>query len=164
MAPDKDSQSDINDEKDSDTRGNDSSREDSPKKQENTIHVRIPFKWREEDLRDVFKEHGEIKDVKIPQRNGRPAGYAFVIYDTQEACQKAIDKENGKKYEEFSIVVSLSEPRDHKESRPRGDRRSHGYHRSSRSYGRDRYRHSSDGYYRHRDHGHHHREHRSRRH
>ena len=47
-----------------------------------------------ETLRDVFEEYGTIIDV-IARKNIKAKGQAFIVYDSIESAQDAIDELNG---------------------------------------------------------------------
>jgi RNA recognition motif-containing protein len=59
----------------------------------NTVYVRnLPFKMTEEELHDLFKRFGKIKEVKIATEHGseRPLGYGFVEFTNPESAEKAV--------------------------------------------------------------------------
>ncbi len=47
----------------------------------------LPFSATEDELRDLFGEHGTVQSVKIitDRETGRPRGFAFVEMDDNEA-------------------------------------------------------------------------------
>ena len=57
----------------------------------------LPWSTTEDDLRQMFGEHGEVASVALitDRDTGRSRGFAFVEMDT-EGADKAIDEFNGK--------------------------------------------------------------------
>ncbi|MYF22669.1 MAG: RNA-binding protein, partial [Chloroflexi bacterium] len=47
----------------------------------------LPFRTNSEELRDLFAEHGEVRDCVIPvdRDSGRSRGFGFVDMDDDEA-------------------------------------------------------------------------------
>lgn len=90
----------------------------------------LPYAVGEEDLRQLFSDHGEIVDLRLilDRATGRSKGIAFVEFNTEEEAQKAIDALNGHEIDGRALVVNVARPR---EERPRtggfnrggGDRR-----------------------------------------
>ena len=57
----------------------------------------LSFETTADDLRELFVQAGEIRDVVVPtdRDTGRPRGFAFVELETGEAAEKAIRQFNG---------------------------------------------------------------------
>ncbi|MEN8239980.1 MAG: RNA-binding protein [Actinomycetota bacterium] len=57
----------------------------------------LPWSTTEDDLRQMFSEHGEVESVALitDRETGRSRGFAFVEMDT-EGAEKAINEFNGK--------------------------------------------------------------------
>ena len=53
----------------------------------------LPYKVRDEELRDAFEEFGEVysAEVIVDRRSNRSKGYGFVRMDTESEAQDAID-------------------------------------------------------------------------
>ena len=53
----------------------------------------LPYKIRDEQLRDAFEEFGEVysAEVIVDRRSNRSKGYGFVRMDTESEAQEAID-------------------------------------------------------------------------
>lgn len=56
----------------------------------------LPFSVSEEDVRDLFEQHGTVDSVKLvsDRETGRPRGFGFVVMEEEEA-NTAIDALNG---------------------------------------------------------------------
>ena len=57
----------------------------------------LPWSTTEDDLRQMFGEHGDVESVALitDRETGRSRGFAFVEMD-QEGAEKAIEEFNGK--------------------------------------------------------------------
>ena len=57
----------------------------------------MSFKTSEADLRDAFGKFGAVTDVYIAndRETGRPRGFAFVTFATEEEAKAAAEKMNG---------------------------------------------------------------------
>ena len=57
----------------------------------------LPWSTTEDDLRQMFGEHGDVESVALitDRETGRSRGFAFVEMDT-EGAEKAINEFNGK--------------------------------------------------------------------
>jgi len=73
----------------------------------------LPFKTSEDQLSQLFGEHGTVKETYVPldRATGRPRGFAFVTMGTAEEAQKAIDGLNEKNFEGRDITVNIAKPR-----------------------------------------------------
>ncbi len=69
----------------------------------------LPFKLREEDVRDLFAKFGEITEVAVPmnRETGKPRGFAFVTYETEASAQEALSLD-GHEVEGRKIRVSIA--------------------------------------------------------
>lgn len=113
----------------------------------------------EEDLRQVFEQHGVVEEIFI-MRGGSRSGMAcaFVRYETQEMAQKAIDAIHGQitlpKGPEPLVVRWADAPGNRRrESRERSNKRGSGSGRDSNGvaigkavFGRMDYMHSQQGW------------------
>ena len=72
----------------------------------------LPFKTRNDDLREHFSQAGEVADVQVlrNRRNDRSHGMAFVDMANLEAAQNAIDTFNEEDYEGRKLSVCLARP------------------------------------------------------
>lgn len=66
----------------------------------------LPFRTSWQDLKDVFKEHGEVIRVDIAtDEMQRSKGYATVLYRTSEEAQTAIDNCNEEDFQGRKLMV-----------------------------------------------------------
>jgi RNA recognition motif-containing protein len=85
-----------------------------------TIYVgNLSYDTTEEDIRQVFAQHGEVASVSIVtyRETGRSRGFAFVEMPDGDEAKEAIEKVNETEIAGRSITVSESRP---KQDRPRG--------------------------------------------
>jgi RNA recognition motif-containing protein len=78
----------------------------------------LPFSAREDDVRQLFAQYGEVVSVVLPtdRETGRPRGFGFVEMSSDDA-PKAIDALNGKDFGGRMLNVNQARER---EERPRG--------------------------------------------
>lgn len=76
----------------------------------------LDYNTRKEDVQTLFAEIGEIRDVFLPtdRETGRPRGFAFVEYASEEDAAKSIEKFNGHQLGGRALRVNAAE------DRPRG--------------------------------------------
>ena len=67
----------------------------------------IAWATTEEQLREAFAEHGEIKDLIIikDRETGRSKGYGFVTMESEEAGKNAMEQINGKEVDGRTLRV-----------------------------------------------------------
>ena len=82
----------------------------------------LDFKATRDQLESLFGEAGEVQDVFIPvdRETGRPRGFAFVEFGSEEAAQKAIDQFNGQELGGRALRVNMAEERQRRPPRPGG--------------------------------------------
>ena len=68
----------------------------------------LAFTTTDASVRNRFKKYGEITNLKMPMKNGRPAGIAFVEFATPAAAKKAMDAENGADLDGRNLKVNYS--------------------------------------------------------
>lgn len=78
----------------------------------------LDFKATRDQLETLFGEVGDVQDVFIPvdRDTGRPRGFAFVEFDSEEAAEKAIEQLNGHELGGRALRVNMAEER---QRRPR---------------------------------------------
>jgi RNA recognition motif-containing protein len=94
----------------------------------------LSYEVTEEDLREAFKDFGEVEDVRIIKDNytGRSKGFGFVEMPSKDEAQSAIKDLNGKEIKGRAIKVN--------EARPRSEgRRGRGNRGGGRQGGRRRF-------------------------
>ncbi|CAD7925901.1 unnamed protein product [Amoebophrya sp. A120] len=62
----------------------------------------------EESLRQAFLPFGEIKECKIPKREGKTRGFGFVEYEDEEDAKAAIDNMDQSEFFGKTLVVNTS--------------------------------------------------------
>ena len=77
----------------------------------------LPFSAREDDVRELFAQYGEVVSVVLPtdRETGRPRGFGFVEMPSEDA-QKAIDGLNGRDFGGRQLNINQARER---EERPR---------------------------------------------
>lgn len=72
----------------------------------------LPFTASEDDVRELFEEHGEVNtvDLIMDRQTGRPRGFGFVEMPA-EAADKAIENLNGSSMEGRPLTVNEARPR-----------------------------------------------------
>lgn len=67
----------------------------------------------DEQLKDMFKEFGEIVSAKVAKEEGgdatKPKGFGFVAFETAEAAEKAVDAMNGKDINSRQLYVGRAQ-------------------------------------------------------
>ncbi|MFB3431329.1 MAG: RNA recognition motif domain-containing protein [Phycisphaerales bacterium] len=79
----------------------------------------LPFRSTEDELRDLFGQHGEVSSASIvmDRETGRSRGFAFVEMSDDGDAETAINALNGYSLGGRALVVNEARPR---EERPRG--------------------------------------------
>ena len=83
----------------------------------------LPFKLKEEDLKQLFEQYGEVTSAKIiiDKITRQNKGYGFVEMPNEQEAQKAIEALNGSEVMGRQIKVNMSD-KDKKDT-PRGSGR-----------------------------------------
>lgn len=73
----------------------------------------LAFATTREEIQSLFSEAGEIRDVVLPsdRHTGRPRGFAFVEYETEEEAQRAIDRFDGYELGGRALRVNAAQER-----------------------------------------------------
>ena len=73
----------------------------------------LPFSATEEQLRELFSQHGEVSSVNIikDKFTDRSRGFGFVEMATDEAVAAAIAALSGHKLDERELTVNEARPR-----------------------------------------------------
>ncbi|KAG1764634.1 hypothetical protein EDD22DRAFT_445076 [Suillus occidentalis] len=74
----------------------------------------LSFGVNEDQLWEVFGEHGDVKSVRVPtdRESGRPKGFAYVEFSALEAAQTAHGQLQGFELDGRSLRLDYSQPRD----------------------------------------------------
>lgn len=78
----------------------------------------LSYNTGEDALREAFEPFGAIRSATVvtDRETGRPRGFAFVEYESEDGAQRAIEGLNGSMLDGRSLNVDLA-----KERAPRGD-------------------------------------------
>jgi RNA recognition motif-containing protein len=84
----------------------------------------LPYEMTENELQDLFAEHGTVKSAKIilDRDTNRSKGFGFVEMSTEEESKNAIQALNGKDMNGRSLAVNEARPREDRPARSFGDR------------------------------------------
>lgn len=85
----------------------------------NIYVANIPFKASEDELRELFEQHGEVSSVKIilDRETNRSRGFGFIEMADSEAAKQAINELNEYSFLGKELVVNEARP---KTDSPRG--------------------------------------------
>ena len=78
----------------------------------------LPFTTTEDEVRDLFSQHGEVSSVKLinDRETGRPRGFGFVEMPDDGQGDSAIEALDGQNFGGRPLRVNEAKPR---EPRPR---------------------------------------------
>ena len=82
------------------------------------LYVRnITYDATENDLQDLFAQHGPVTEVNLMQdrATGRPRGFAFVTMATKEGADAATQTLNGKEWKGRALTVNEARPREERQ-------------------------------------------------
>ena len=87
----------------------------------------LHYKINEEELKELFKEYGEVTSVKIiiDKYSGKSKGFGFVEMPNEAEAKKAIKELNGLEVQGRNIIVNESIERIGRRSNFRGSDRDH---------------------------------------
>lgn len=86
---------------------------------QNKLYIgNLPYAVDEAKLRSVFAAYGEISDVAVikDRDSGRPKGFAFITFASQQAAEKALEQ-NGRDLDGRPLKVNVAVERDAKHGR-----------------------------------------------
>ena len=74
----------------------------------------LSFRATENDVRDLFAQHGEVTDVHLvmDRETGRSRGFAFVEMATDEQAKAAITALDGFRHQDRNLKVNEAQPRE----------------------------------------------------
>lgn len=74
----------------------------------------LPYSVRENTLRDLFGQYGEVQSVEVAtdRETGRARGFAFVDMATDAGAQAAIQNLNGYQMDGRALRVDEARPRE----------------------------------------------------
>lgn len=67
----------------------------------------LPYSMRWQNLKDLFRESGDVIRAEVPERDGRSKGMGTVLFETEEDAKRAIEEWNGKEIEGRTIDCRL---------------------------------------------------------
>ena len=72
----------------------------------------LPFEASEDDVRELFENHGDVNSVDLitDRQTGRPRGFGFVDMPT-EAAEEAIQALDGSSMDGRNLTVNEARPR-----------------------------------------------------
>ncbi|XP_017875823.1 squamous cell carcinoma antigen recognized by T-cells 3-like isoform X2 [Ceratina calcarata] len=84
--------------------------------EKNKLFVKgLPVTTTKEDLEEIFKVHGALKEVRIvTYRNGHSKGLAYVDFEDENSAAKALLAADGMKIDDKVISVAISQPPERK--------------------------------------------------
>lgn len=89
----------------------------------------LSYETTEDDLRQAFKEYGEVSSVNIikDKYSGKSRGFAFVEMASNEEALEAVTNLNGKELNGRTLNINQARSKDDKGSRPFKKRSRGGY-------------------------------------
>ncbi len=84
----------------------------------------LSYNVSEEELRELFSEAGELKEVAVivDRDTRRPKGFAFVEFVNQADAEKAIQMFNNYELDNRRLTVNIARPREERGGGGRGGR------------------------------------------
>ena len=82
----------------------------------------LPYSISEDELKDVFSQHGEVSRVTLitDKYSGQSKGFGFIEMPTQSEAEEAIKSLDGTEVKGRNIKVNQARPRDERpQRRPR---------------------------------------------
>ncbi|MGH8092963.1 MAG: RNA recognition motif domain-containing protein [Chthoniobacterales bacterium] len=85
----------------------------------------LSFETTENDLRDLFAQHGTVTDVAIlsDRETGRSSGFGFVTFSDATSANAAITALNGKEVSGRALTVNEARAREERPRQFAGSRR-----------------------------------------
>ena len=79
----------------------------------------LPYTATEEELKDLFGEHGAVKDVQIiiDRETGRSKGFCFIEMPESGEAENAIEALNGSSMGGRTLTVNQARPRENSSRR-----------------------------------------------
>lgn len=74
----------------------------------------LPFKTSNDELQELFSNHGEVTDIYMPtdRDSGRPRGFAFVTMSSKEEMEAAIKALDGEELDGRALRINEAQPRE----------------------------------------------------
>ena len=73
----------------------------------------LPFDSRDNDLQELFTQHGEVVSAKVivDRETDRSRGFGFVEMDRQDSAEAAISALDGRDFQGRDLKVNIARPR-----------------------------------------------------
>ena len=86
----------------------------------------LAFETTENDLQDLFEQHGAVNEVQLmmDRMTGKSRGFAFVTMNDAEQAKAAMSATNGKELNGRALNVNEARPREERPRASNGSRRS----------------------------------------
>jgi cold-inducible RNA-binding protein len=86
----------------------------------------LAFETTENDLQDLFEQHGTVSEVNLmmDRMTGKSRGFAFVTMNDAEQAKAAMSATNGKELNGRALNVNEARPREERPRASNGSRRS----------------------------------------
>jgi cold-inducible RNA-binding protein len=91
----------------------------------------LSFETTENDLQDLFEQHGAVGEVKLmmDRMTGKSRGFAFITMNDGAQASAAMTALNGRDLNGRSLTVNEARPREERRPGPYGANRFAGNHR-----------------------------------
>ena len=78
----------------------------------NIYVANISFRAREQDLKELFEQYGEVSSVKVvtDRETGRSRGFGFIEMPNDSEGKQAIAQLNGVEFKQRNLVVNEARP------------------------------------------------------
>jgi RNA recognition motif-containing protein len=87
----------------------------------------LSFETTENDLQDLFEQHGTVNEVRLmmDRMTGKSRGFAFVTMNDVAQANTAMSTLNGRELNGRPLTVNEARPREERHQRPQGQKRSY---------------------------------------
>jgi cold-inducible RNA-binding protein len=98
----------------------------------------LSYNTTQNQLQELFAAYGPVVgvDLIMDKFSGRPRGFGFVIMETKEAADAAVQAMNGKNVDGRDLTVNEARPREEREPRSGGGGGDRGDRGERRQYSR----------------------------
>ncbi|MBN2521006.1 MAG: RNA-binding protein [Bacteroidales bacterium] len=73
----------------------------------------LDYKVKENNLKDIFEDYGEVTSAKIitDKYSGKSKGFAFIVMENNKEAKNAIKELNGSKLHDRELIVNEARPK-----------------------------------------------------
>ena len=84
----------------------------------------LSFETTENDLQDLFEQHGTVNEVQLmmDRFTGKSRGFAFITMNDDGQANAAMSAFNGHELNGRALTVNEARPREDRRPRPQGDK------------------------------------------